>query len=122
MYSGVHGVILKKLEQNQSLVLFFNDKILNDYAVVIVDNLDLEKENTQIPQELILELQNSNKLNADNILKKKSFEILKFNEYDLVELIVEREEYAKCNIHKGEKGIVVIDYAVDNQILVDFLV
>ncbi len=48
------------------------------------------------------------------------FKKKKFKEYDLVELIVEDERYAKEGIHKGDKGCVMDDNAVQGYILVDF--
>ncbi len=45
---------------------------------------------------------------------------LKIKAYDRVELMVEKEKYAKFGIHKGDQGCVMGDYAVKNCIEVDF--
>ena len=44
LYNNSNGVILKTLAYNKSLVLFLNDKIVGDYAVVEIDNNDLKIE------------------------------------------------------------------------------
>lgn len=120
LYENVNGIILKILPYNKSLVLFLNDNIFGDYAVLEVDNNCLKIEDIKLPTNFIDELKNSNKLNENNLLKKQSFDELKFNEYDLVELLVEDEYYSKYGIHKGDTGIVAINYAIENSILVDF--
>lgn len=120
LYKGVNGIVLKLLGADKSLVLFLNDKIVGDYAVVEVDNKDLKKEYVELPMDFVKELRNSNKLNEDNILKKQIFKNLEFKDCDLVELLVEDEKYAKDGIHKGERGVIAIDYAVEGYILVDF--
>lgn len=51
---------------------------------------------------------------------KNKFEEMPIKEYDEVELIVDNTEYTKHGIKKGDRGIVVIDYAVQGSILVDF--
>ena len=41
-------------------------------------------------------------------------------EYDRVELIVEKEAYAKEGVHKGMTGCVISSYAINNQWLIIF--
>lgn len=120
LYKNVNGIVLKVLPYNKSLILFLNDKIIGDYAVVEVDNYDLKIEKEILPMNFTSELENLKKLNEEKLLKKQSFEKLSFNECDYVEMIVEEERYAKQGIHKGDRGVVAIDYAVNNSILVDF--
>ena len=120
LYQNVNGIVLKKLPYNKCLVLFLNDKIAGDWAVVEVDDCDLKKENVDLPMAFIKELRNSNKLNDNDIIKKCKFRSLEFKECDYVELLVEDEKYSKFGIHKGERGVIAIDSAVDNSILVDF--
>ena len=120
LYENANGVILKVLPYNKSLVLFLNDKIVGDYAVVEVDNSDIKSEKVKLPLDFINQLKNSDKLNESNILKKQSFDKLSFNECDFVELIVEDKKYANQGIHKGATGVIAIDYAVHDSILVDF--
>ena len=120
LYKNSNGVILKTLAYNKSLVLFLNDKIVGDYAVVEIDNDDLKIEKIKLPMDFINELHNTNKLNKDNLYKKQNFQLLQFKECDLVELTVEDEKYTKEGIHKGDTGVIAIDYAVNGAILVDF--
>ena len=120
LYENANGIVLENLPAGKVLVLFLNDKIHGDYAVLEIPISDLKKENFKMPQKMIEIIEKSDKLKDEKVLKKNSFEKLKFNECDWVELIVEKEEYAKEGIHKGETGVVAIDYAIDNDILVDF--
>ncbi len=120
LYSGVSGIVMKDMQNGKSLVVFFNDKIVDDYASAVVPDSDLEIVDFEFPKELWNEIQSSNKFSEENLLKKQKFEKLKFEEYDYVELCVEDEEYASQGIHKGARGVVCIDYSVDGSILVDF--
>lgn len=51
---------------------------------------------------------------------KKVIEPIKIKEYDMVELIVEEDRYAKFGIHKGDRGCVMDNNAVQDYIEVDF--
>ena len=120
LYLNANGVVLKVLPFEKLQVLFLNDLIIGDYAVVVVDNVDVKSQNAKLPLNFVKELQTSNKLSVENITKKQKFEKLPFKECDKVELIVEDEKYSKFGLHKGAIGYVAIDYAVSNSILVDF--
>lgn len=120
LYPNVQGIIIKEISQSKSLVLFFNDKIVGDYAVVEVNNEDIKVENLKLPAEMSEKLTEFNLQNYDKINKKTAFEKLAFNECDFVELLTEDEKYSKYGIHKGYTGVVAIDYAVNNSILIDF--
>lgn len=50
----------------------------------------------------------------------KNFKPLEIKEYDLVELINDKEEYAKQGIAKGQRGCVMSEYATMDEVLVDF--
>lgn len=112
--------MLKIENHEKSMVLFLNDKIVGDYAVLKVSNEDIKKVDIKLPINFISELKKSNKLNEENLLKKQSFKKFEFKECNLVELLVEDEKYSKFGIHKGDTGVIAIDYAVDDYILVDF--
>ena len=81
-----------------------------------VKDIVVEKETlpTNIKKELLSKL--------DNILTKAKdyLEPVVINEYDMVELLVEEERYAKFGIHKGDTGCVMDNKAVQNYIEVDF--
>ena len=120
LYLNAYGVVLKNLPNNKSLVIFFNDKIIGDYAIVEVNNIDLKIEKEKLPPKMFEELISSDKLSEKNLMKKQSFKKLLFNECDFVELMVEDEKYSKFQIHKGNTGVIATNSAVDNEILVDF--
>ena len=118
LYDNVYGIVLKYY-QDYSLVLFLNGKILGDYAVVKTFNSDIQFcDDLSLPNELILELRNE--MNKKINLQKGTFKNLEFSEYDLVELLVEDEKYSKYGVHKGDRGVVAIDYSISNTLLVDF--
>ena len=113
-------MVLKVLPCNKLQVLFLNDRIVGDYAVVTVNKNDVKKLNAKLPLKVVEKLKNSNKLTFETVEKKQKFKELIFNECDKVELLVEDKKYAKFGAHKGDIGNIAIDYAVSDSILVDF--
>ena len=112
------GIILKT-ESSTSLVLFFNKKIVGDYLVVNINNSLLEEQKDRLPDQIVKSLASAisnNKLN----LKKQSFKSIEFEEYSMVQLTCDKEKYLKFGIHKGEIGIIVENYTINNEVLVDF--
>lgn len=99
-------------------VLFFNPQNIGDFAIVNVKFVDLELEKEKLPAELEKELLSK----LDDIIAKAKNEIqpIKIKEYDMVELIVEEDRYAQFGIHKGDRGCVMDNNAVQNYIEVDF--
>lgn len=113
------GIVLKSNNNNKSTILFLNPKITGDYLVLDVDNSFLEQQKENLPPQIIETIDgliSNNKIS----LKKQQFKNMKFEEYDIVRLTVEKEKYAKHGIHKGETGIVAENYMIKNDILVDF--
>lgn len=113
---GMYGIVME-IKGDEVDVLFFNPKN-TDYAVARVKEKDIKLQKEKIPNELKKEFM----LKKQELLAKakEKIELLEINEYDIVELLVEDEKYAKYGIHKGETGCVVEDYAVDDCVLVDF--
>ena len=113
---GMYGIVME-IKGDEVDVLFFNPKN-TDYAVARVKEKDIKLQKEKIPNELKKEFM----LKKQEVLAKAKgkIELLEINEYDIVELLVEDEKYAKYGIHKGETGCVVEDYAVDDCVLVDF--
>ena len=112
------GIILKS-ESSTSLVLFFNKKIVDDYLVININNSLLEEQKERLPDQIVKSLTSAisnNKLN----LKKQSFKPIEFEEYSMVRLSCDKEKYLKFGIHKGEIGVIVENYAINNEVLVDF--
>lgn len=113
----MYGVIINIIE-NTLEVLFFNPQNMGDYAIICVRAKDVECQSEKLP----IEIQKELTLNMDKIINKKEdiLKPIKFNEYDLVELLVEDKKYSKFGIHKGEQGCVMSNRAVENYIEVDF--
>lgn len=113
------GIVLKSNNNDKSTILFLNPKITGDYLVLDVDNSFLEQQKENLPPQIIETIDgliSNNKIS----LKKQQFKNMKFEEYDIVRLTVEKEKYTKHGIHKGETGIVAENYMIKNDILVDF--
>ncbi len=113
----MHGIVINANYDNAD-VLFFNPHNVGDYAIVNIKNTDLEPEKEKLPAELEKEL-----LSESDSLKSRVKSVLvpiAINEYDMVELLVEKERYAKFGVHKGDVGCVMDNNAVQNYIEVDF--
>lgn len=110
------GTIIK-LENNIASVLFFNEKNMGDYAVANVNTKFLKT---------IGEFPTGELINLNNFIKnldQEKHDKLKYpniKEFDLVELLIEDEKYSKFGVHKGDKGCVISNYAIQNQAEVDF--
>ena len=102
-----------------SNVLFFNQNNVGDYAYLQVDNNDISIEEN-FPENLTQELITFLTKIKDEYQSKTTLEKNLFNEFDLVELISEKEKYSKFGITKGQQGIVAHNTIIDNHILVDF--
>ena len=116
LFKGCSGVVLK-IEEAKYIVSFFNNKNEGDTAVVKVDKKDVKKD----PYSMSPELEKLLKDNFEKLLNDKDrLNRVPMEDYDEVEVIVEKEEYAKAGVHKGEIGYVMDFKAVDNHLLVDF--
>lgn len=117
LVKDMHGIVVE-LKFDNADVLFFNPQNVGDYAIVNVKLVDLELEKEKLPAKFEKELLSK----LDDIIAKAKSEIqpIKIKEYDMVELIVEEDRYAKFGIHKGDRGCVMDNHAVQNYIEVDF--
>lgn len=117
LVKDMHGIVVE-LNFDNADVLFFNPQNVGDYAIVNVKNVDLELEKEKLPVKFEKELLSK----LDDIIEKAKNEIqpIKIKEYDMVELLVEEDRYAKFGIHKGDRGCVMDNNAVQNYIEVDF--
>lgn len=116
IYKGSKGTIIE-LKNDVAVVIFFNDKNLGDYAVANVKTSFLKKIG-EFPKEQLNTLVDF--IKNINFKKDNQLKDINVNEYDLVELLVEDEKYSKCGVHKGNKGFVISDYAIQNKVEVDF--
>ena len=117
LIKGMHGIVVDVNFDNADVV-FFNPHNVGDYAIVNVQITDLDLDNEKFPTEFEKEL-----LSKLDTIKSKAQNILSpiaINEYDMVELLVEDERYTKFGIHKGDRGCVMDNNAVQNYIEVDF--
>ena len=113
----MHGIVVDANHENAE-VLFFNPHNVGDYTIVNVKTTDLDLDKEKLPIEIEKEL--LSKLGTVKSKAKNILEPIAINEYDMVELLVEEERYAKFGIHKGDKGCVMDNNAVQNYIEVDF--
>jgi len=115
--ANMYGIVINDIK-NPMPILFFNHENLGDYVIIDVDRHDIVVEKEKLP----ITIQNEIIENLDKIISK-SKNILKPNfvkEYDMVELLVEDEKYTKHGIHKGTKGCVMNNRAIQDYIEVDF--
>ena len=113
-----HGIILSS-NFDHSEVMFFNDNNIGESTICKVDNKSIKIEDIELPKNIMKEIdkylkENSN-LEKDTILTKP-----KFKECDLVEVVVEKDKYTKHGIHCGDKGFIVLNEMIKNEMLVDF--
>lgn len=113
----MHGIVVGVIHENAE-VLFFNPHNVGDYTIVNVKTTDLDLDKEKLPIEIEKEL--LSKLDTVKSKAKNILEPIVINEYDMVELLVEEERYAKFGIHKGDIGCVMDNNAVQNYIEVDF--
>ena len=114
---NMHGIVLEKYFDTL-IVLFFNPKNQGDYITATISVSDVMVCNEKIPEKMINEL--SSNLDIIKSKSKEKFEPLRIKEYDMVELLVEDSKYTKYGIHKGDRGCVMENYAVQNYVEVDF--
>lgn len=117
---GIHkncmGTIAK-LGMEKSLIVFYNRKDIGDYAFAWVENIYLDYIG-KLDEELIKEF-------AERVAKlipaeKLCFEECNLQEYDSVELIVEKSKYAKLGAHRGMIGTILDPEKIDGSWLVYF--
>ena len=117
LQQDMHGIVLE-CDANKLDVLFFNPKNQGDYIIVKINKNDVAIEKEKLPENIIKEL--TAKLDSLKSKAKNKFDYIEFKSYDVVELLVEDEKYTRYGIHKGARGCVMDDNAVQDYIEVDF--
>lgn len=112
IHKGCTGLIFD-IQADNCFVYFRNDKNYGDYACVNISKkyLDFWIEE---PEENII---NWERFKAGNKFKTE-FKVNPFNEFDWVEILFEKEEYAEKGLHKGMLANVLFDYAIDDRLTV----
>ncbi len=96
--------------------MFLNEYNQGDYAYLEINNSDIE-----VYKGTPLSFMNFIKKDLKNFKpKEKGFKKKEFDAYVEVELLVELDKYSKFGVHKGDRGIIMEDYAVKDYVLVDF--
>lgn len=109
IHKGCAGIVFEIIADT-CFVVFLNNLNHGDYACCNVRKQHLDFVETNTPK-MIKDLE---KFKATRDLTKDFFKPQKFFEYDLVELAVEKEKYAKEGVHKGDRGAVMEPYCIDS--------
>ncbi|MBR4800388.1 MAG: hypothetical protein IK048_01765 [Clostridia bacterium] len=112
-----HGIIVNT-NGDTTDAMFFNKKNVGDYIVLTIHSSDFVVEKEKLPKNIQKEL--CDHLNQIKQNAKMQFAPQTIKEYDQVELLVEKEKYAKFGVHKGAHGYAMDSNAVQNNIIVDF--
>lgn len=115
IHKGCSGIILD-IKADICFVRFRNYKNYGDYACVNVNKKYLDFNCGEAEENI----PNWERFKLSDKIKKDSFKPQKFLEFDLVELTVEKEKYAKEGVHKGAKGAVMENYCIDSKYYVIF--
>lgn len=114
IHKGCSGLIVDKKADN-CFVYFRNDKNYGDYACVNISRKYLDfwvKES----KECIVNWERFKKSGKF----KTEFKVNPYNEFDWIEVLVEKEEYAKEGLHKGTFANVAEKYAIHDKLTVIF--
>ena len=107
------GVLIYQIASSgQWIVMFLNSKNLGDYAVATVSERDLIRLGS-LPATTISEVKEV--ANRPNFFEHTSFLPIRFKEYDMVELTVDKPKYKKEGVEKGMRGCVMSEYAIKGQ-------
>ena len=105
-------LILQIASSEQWIVMFLNPKNEGDYAVATVSESDLIRLGS-LPAAAISEIKEI--ANRPNFFEHTSFLPVRFKEYDMVELTVDKPKYKKEGVKKGMRGCVMSEYAIKGQ-------
>lgn len=108
--AGTVGVLILQIaSSDQWIVMFFNAKNEGDYAVATVSESDLIVLGT-LPAMVVAEIKEI--ANRSDFFEHTSFSPVRFQEYDMVELTVDRPKYKKEGVTKGMRGCVMSNHAI----------
>jgi hypothetical protein len=111
IHKGYEGTIAK-INGDIYTVWFFNPKNYREFAFAEVNKKYLIPDKSDYPKRLLLEMEEFiNKVNMEKYTHLTECDV---QEYDAVELIVEKPKYTIHGVHKGDRGCVISTYAIDN--------
>lgn len=109
--AGTVGVLISQIaSSDQWIVMFFNAKNEGNYAVATVSESDLIVLGT-LPAMVVAETKEI--ANRSDFFEHTSFSPIRFQEYDMVELTVDRPKYKKEGVTKGMHGCVMSNHAIE---------
>lgn len=113
---GCTGDVIEVFD-NKCKVIFYAPRIYGDYVIAIVDE-DALSYKSHMDERLI----EGFKKFVETIDESKHTCFLNddVHEYDVVQLMVEKEEYAKHGVHRGMTGTVMMDVSYYNKWYVIF--
>lgn len=114
---NMHGLIIDVL-QNHAQILFFIPRNNDEFTLIYLNKSDIALDREVLPENIKSMLD----MNIKKLKSKENFVFTtpKFKLYDKVELVVEKDKYAKLGLHKGEIGFIIDDIIIDNRIEIDF--
>ena len=112
IHKGYSGTIIES-NAEICLIWFSNPKNYGEFAFAKVENKYLVANSIiHYNKKILCEMEEF--LESVNMEKYTSLSECDVKEYDVVELIVEKPEYAMEGVHKGDRGCVISTYAIHN--------
>lgn len=112
IHKGYSGTIIESNAEN-CLIWFSNPKNYGEFAFAKVENKYLVVNSIiHYNKKILCEMEEF--IANVNMEKHTHLTECDVKEYDVVELIVEKPEYAIEGVHKGDRGCVISTYAIHN--------
>ena len=115
---GYGGTVVEEFG-DVCLVWFSNPKNIGEFAFAYVNEKALKIKFNKIFSDSTIE-EMKEMMSAIDVTKKDSLMVIQVEEYDKVELIVDKPEYREEGVYKGMQGCVMQPYAVDGKIAILF--
>ena len=113
IFKGYGGTIVKVYE-NSYLVWFSHPKNMGEFAFAKVKKEYLEFKFSKIfSDDIIAEMQEA--MESIDLSKYSSLSIVNIEEYDKIELLVDKPEYNEEGVFKGMTGCVLQSYAINGK-------
>lgn len=116
IHKGCDGDVIS-VDGDKCKVIFFAPRIYGDYAVAQVEQ-NMLTYISHMSESRIRILKDT----VEDMDESKHTRFLDDDVYenDEIEVIVEKEKYAKQGVHKGMTGMVILDYSIRNKWLIEF--